>query len=66
MVQFLDPEIVKMDKRNLDAETVEMVWLLDPEIVEKVDTSFVTLTVMTTILKWILWCTYETDLVLAT
>ena len=40
MVQFLDSEIVKMDKKIQDAETVEMVWFLDPEIIEKVDKSF--------------------------
>ena len=39
-LQFLDPEIVKMDKKILDPEIVEMVRFLDPEIVEKVDKSF--------------------------
>ena len=41
-LEFLDQEIVKMDKKNLDPETVEMVRFLDPEIVEKVDKSFMT------------------------
>ena len=40
ILQFLDPEIVKMNKKILDPETVEMVGFLDPEIVEKVDKSF--------------------------
>ena len=41
ILQFLDPEIVKMDKKILDPEIVEMVRFLDPEIVEKVDKSFI-------------------------
>ena len=36
ILPFLDPEIVKMDKKILDPEIVEMVRFLDPEIVEKV------------------------------
>ena len=54
ILQFLDPEIVNMDKiisgsrncRNgrtkfLDPEIVEMVRFLDPEIVENVDKSYI-------------------------
>ena len=40
ILQFLDPEIVKMDKIILDPETIEMVGFLGPEIVEEVDKSF--------------------------
>ena len=43
ILSFLDPEIVKMDKKkNPDPEIIEMVRFLDPEIVEKVDKSFMT------------------------
>ena len=31
ILQFLDPEIVEMDKKILDPEIVEMVQFLDPE-----------------------------------
>ena len=52
MVQFLDPEMVKIVKtfvdpgivnivRFLDPEIVEMVRFLDPEIVEMVDGSYI-------------------------
>ena len=41
ILQFLDPEIVKMDKKILDPETVEMLWFLDPEIEEKVNKSYI-------------------------
>ena len=41
ILQFLNPEIVKMDKKFLDPEIVEMVWFLDPEIAEKVDKSYI-------------------------
>ena len=40
ILQFLDPEIVKLDKKILDPEIEEMVRFLDPEIVKKVDKSF--------------------------
>ena len=40
ILQFLDPEIVKLDKQFLDPETLEMVRFLHPEIIEKVDKSF--------------------------
>ena len=32
ILQFLDPEIVEMDKKILDPEIAEMVQFLDPEI----------------------------------
>ena len=41
ILQFLDPEIVNMDKKCMDPEIVEMVRFLDPEIVEKVDKSYI-------------------------
>ena len=41
ILQFLDPEIVKMDKKYLDPETSEMVRFLDPEIIEKVNKSYI-------------------------
>ena len=41
ILQFLDPEIIKMDKKIRDPEIVEMVPFLDPEIVEKVDKSYI-------------------------
>ena len=41
LLQFLDPEIVKMDKKFMDPEIVEMVQFLDLEIVEKVDKSYI-------------------------
>ena len=34
ILQFLDPGIVKMDKKILDPEIVEMVQFLDPETAE--------------------------------
>ena len=35
ILHFLDPEIVKMDKKYLDPENIEMVWFLDPKTSEK-------------------------------
>ena len=34
ILQFLDPKIVEMDKKNMDPEIVEMVQFLDPETAE--------------------------------
>ena len=34
ILQFLDPEIIEMDKKILDPEILEMVQFLNPEIAE--------------------------------
>ena len=60
ILQFMDPEIVKMGKIFLDPETVEMVPIVDPKIVEKVNKSFLGKSLVLKYLKCrtfnLLWC----------